>query len=481
MATAHKSRVLDMTQGDPFRLVLQFSMPLFCSNLLQQLYNLTDTALAGHLLGSAALAEIGATAALYGLIMNFAFGMNNGLALTVSRYFGAGDESGIRRAVGWMVTLSAVVSLVLTGCSLLGRDALLTVLQVPAQAWGGASAYLTVILLGIPLTMLYNMEAALLRAVGNSVTPLLFLLFSTVLNVGLDLAFILVFRWGVAGAALATVLAQLVSTIGCFIYAFVRYPVLRLHREDWRITMMDVKRHLTRGIPLGLQFSVLAIGIIVMQGGVVQFDMRDGVMVSNAAQNGFGAANRLFNLVATPMNALGGAMTSFTAQNLGAGQYDRIRRGTLQALGMVSILAILAAGTGLLLTRGDFCYHVFLSADKVTPDAVRYGNSLLYVDFSMYLFLGFVFVVRNCVQGIGRSGFVLGAGAAELVARITVCLVLPGLFAGGAVSADAPAMAFYALCAADPMAWIAADTVLCIPFFRNILKKNYGYLRSGRA
>ena len=182
MATAHKSRVLDMTQGDPFRLVLQFSMPLFCSNLLQQLYNLTDTALAGHLLGSAALAEIGATAALYGLIMNFAFGMNNGLALTVSRYFGAGDESGIRRAVGCMVTLSAAVSLVLTGCSLLGRDALLTVLQVPAQAWGGASAYLTVILLGIPLTMLYNMEAALLRAVGNSVTPLLFLLFSSVLK-----------------------------------------------------------------------------------------------------------------------------------------------------------------------------------------------------------------------------------------------------------------------------------------------------------
>ena len=279
----------------------------------------------------------------------------------------------------------------------------------------------------------------------------------------------------------ALALVLLVSTIGCFIYAFIRYPVLRLHREDWRITLMDVKRHLARGIPLGLQFSVLAIGIIVMQGGVVKFDMRDGVMVSNAAQNGFGAANRLFNLVATPMNALGGAMTSFTAQNLGAGQYDRIRRGTLQALGMVSILAILAAGTGLLLTRGDFCYHVFLSADKVTPDAVRYGNSLLYVDFSMYLFLGFVFVVRNCVQGIGRSGFVLGAGAAELVARITVCLVLPGLFAGGAVSADAPAMAFYALCAADPMAWIAADTVLCIPFFRNILKKNYGYLRSGRA
>lgn len=228
MATAHKSRVLDMTQGDPFRLVLQFSMPLFCSNLLQQLYNLTDTALAGHLLGSAALAEIGATAALYGLIMNFAFGMNNGLALTVSRYFGAGDESGIRRAVGWMVTLSAAVSLVLTGCSLLGRDALLTVLQVPAQAWGGASAYLTVILLGIPLTMLYNMEAALLRAVGNSVTPLLFLLFSSVLNVGLDAAFMGPLGLGVRGAAIATVLAQGISAVLGSVYITAQTAARRL-------------------------------------------------------------------------------------------------------------------------------------------------------------------------------------------------------------------------------------------------------------
>ena len=154
MTTAHKSRVLDMTQGDPFRLVLQFSMPLFCSNLLQQFYNLTDTALAGHLLGAAALAQIGATAALYRLIMNFAFGMNNGLALTVSRYFGAGDENGMRRAVGWMVTLSVGTSLVLTATSLLGRGALLTLLQVPAETWDGAAAYLTVILMGIPLTML---------------------------------------------------------------------------------------------------------------------------------------------------------------------------------------------------------------------------------------------------------------------------------------------------------------------------------------
>ena len=418
------------------------------------------------------------------IFLQFAFGASAGFCTVTSCFVGARDSAGVRRSMATQIVLSAALTAVLTALALALLDPMLAWINVtPAsgEVYRAAYTYCAILFGGIGAQLFYNFICSFLRSMGDSATPLAFLLFSTILNVGLDLLFILSFHWGVAGAAIATVAAQLISTLGCFLYAFLKYPELRLHREDWRITRRDVTRHLIQGIPLGLQFSVLAIGIIVMQSVIVQFDTLGGEMVSNAAQNGFGAANRLFNLVATPMNALGGAMTSFTAQNLGAGQYDRIRRGTLQALGMVSILAILAAGTGLLLTRGDFCYHVFLSADKVTPDAVRYGNSLLYVDFSMYLFLGFVFVVRNCVQGIGRSGFVLGAGAAELVARITVCLVLPGLFAGGAVSADAPAMAFYALCAADPMAWIAADTVLCIPFFRNILKKNYGYLRSNRA
>ena len=203
MATA-QSRVTDMTRGDPVRLLLNFSAPLFLSNLLQQFYNLADTALAGHILGDAALAEIGATAALYGLIMNFAFGMNNGLALTVSRLFGAGDEKGVRSSRAWMLALAGPTPAVLTVVFVGVRRPLLVLLQVPEASIDGALAYLTLILLGIPLTMAYNMEASLLRAIGNSLTPLYFLLFSTVLNIGLDIAFMGPLQLGVGGAAKTT-------------------------------------------------------------------------------------------------------------------------------------------------------------------------------------------------------------------------------------------------------------------------------------
>ena len=477
---------IDLTKGNIVKVLIMFTIPIVLSYLLQQIYTLSDAAICGRTLSAQEVAGVNDTFPLTFIFLQFAFGCTSGFTVVTSNKLGENDKEGVRRSFASQIILCSLLTVVITVLSVVSLRPMLGWIHVTPdnpEVYEAAYTYCFIIFLGIFAQLFYNSICCILRSVGDSLTPLVFLLMSTILNIGLDFLFIMAFGWGVAGAAIATVFAQFVSTVGCFVYTFVRYKDMRLSRKDFKVSAEELAQHLKLGIPLGLQFSVLAVGIVFMMGGIVKFDiMPNGIMVEGApAQNGFGAANRLFNLVATPMNALGGAMTSFTAQNLGAGQYDRIRRGTLQALGMVSILAILAAGTGLLLTRGDFCYHVFLSADKVTAEAVRYGNSLLYVDFSMYLFLGFIFVVRNCVQGIGRSGFVLGAGAAELVARITVCLVLPGLFAGGAVSADAPAMAFYALCAADPMAWIAADTVLCIPFFRNILKKNYGYLRSGRV
>ena len=439
MATAHKSRVLDMTQGDPFRLVLQFSMPLFCSNLLQQLYNLTDTALAGHLLGSAALAEIGATAALYGLIMNFAFGMNNGLALTVSRYFGAGDESGIRRAVGCMVTLSAAVSLVLTGCSLLGRDALLTVLQVPAQAWGGASAYLTVILLGIPLTMLYNMEAALLRAVGNSVTPLLFLLFSSVLNVGLDAALGL----GVRGAAIATVLAQGISAVLGVVYILRGYPELRFTpRQLGAATRRAVTSMFWAGLSMGLMSAIYNLGSVALQSSI---NALGSVYIT--AQT---AARRLAELYFIPGGALGIGVATFSSQNLGAGRRSRIWQSVKAALAIYFVWWVFVMAFTFLL-GGAAIRGITGSTDEVII-----SNALLYLKISAPVIppMAVLVILRNMLQGIRHTVEPLLASGLELVGKVIFAVWL------------VPVRGYRAVCFCEPTTWVVCFVFILLAVWR---------------
>ncbi len=466
----------DMTRGGITRSLLLFALPMMAGSLLQQLYNVADTLIVGRALGRDALAAVGSAFTLMTFLTSVFLGLAMGAGALFSIYLGRKDMASLHRAAALAFCLIGGVTAAVTALVYVLLAPILRFLQVPDSLYCDMAGYLRIIFVGLAATFLYNFFACLLRSAGNSAAPLWFLGGAALLNVGLDLLFIMVFRWGVAGAAIATVAAQLISTVACFIYAFAKYPQLRLHREDMRITRGDIRRHVVQGVPLGLQFSVLAIGIIVMQGVVVQFDMLDGVMVSSSAQMGFGAANKLSNLTATPMNALGTAMTSFTAQNLGAGNHDRIRRGALQALGMMAIIAVAAVSCGLLLTLNNTYLHIFLSADKITADTIRFGNTFLYVDYSMYLFLGCVFITRNCVQGIGRSQFVLGAGAAELVARIAVCLVLPAAVAGGAVSAAASPAAFYALCAADPLAWIAADIIMGTPVVRNILRKDYRYM-----
>lgn len=432
MATAHKSRVLDMTQGDPFRLVLQFSMPLFCSNLLQQLYNLTDTALAGHLLGSAALAEIGATAALYGLIMNFAFGMNNGLALTVSRYFGAGDESGLRRAVGWMVTLSAAVSLVLTGCSLLGRDALLTVLQVPAQAWGGASAYLTVILLGIPLTMLYNMEAALL-----------FLLFSSVLNVGLDAAFMGPLGLGVRGAAIATVLAQGISAVLGAVYILRGYPELRFTpRQLGAATRRAVTSMFWAGLSMGLMSAIYNLGSVALQSSI---NALGSVYIT--AQT---AARRLAELYFIPGGALGIGVATFSSQNLGAGRRSRIWQSVKAALAIYFVWWVFVMAFTFLL-GGAAIRGITGSTDEVII-----SNALLYLKISAPVIppMAVLVILRNMLQGIRHTVEPLLASGLELVGKVIFAVWL------------VPVRGYRAVCFCEPTTWVVCFVFILLAVWR---------------
>lgn len=467
-------RPRDLTEGAPWKTILAFAFPIIISYLLQQVYTISDAAIVGQTLTAGEVAGVNDTSSLIFIFLQFAFGVSAGFCVVTAAEVGARDDAGVRRSLSSQIILSAALTMVLTGLALLLLRPMLAWINVTPdspEVYRAAYIYCAIIFAGIGAQLFYNFICSFLRSMGDSVTPLLFLLFSTILNIGLDLLFIVCFRWGVAGAAIATIMAQLISTAGCFLYAFIKYPKIRLRREDWQITGRDILRHLNQGLPLGLQFSVLAIGIIVMQSVVVKFDILGGEMVSHAAQNGFGAANKLNNLLMTPLNGLGAAMTSYTAQNKGAGWPDRIKKGTVQALMMVSALSGLSILLGLWLSVGGSYLKIFLSTDKITAETIRYGNTYLYVDLAMYLFLGFIFVVRNCVQGIGESRFILGAGTAELAGRVAVCLVLPALLAGGEVSAAAPRLAFYALCAADPAAWIAADAVLMIPFLRDIMRK----------
>lgn len=443
MTTAHKSRVLDMTRGDPFRLVLQFSLPLFCSNMLQQVYNLTDTALAGHLLGSAALAEIGATAALYGLIMNFAFGMNNGLALTVSRCFGAGEREGIRRAVGWMVTLSAAVSIVLTTVSLLGRGALLQVLQVPAEVWDGAAAYLTVILLGIPLTMLYNMEAALLRAVGNSVTPLLFLLFSSVLNVGLDAAFMGPLGMGVRGAAVATVLAQGISAVLGAVYLVRSYPELHFApahlKKSARRAVMNM---FWAGMSMGLMSAIYNLGSVALQSSI---NALGSVYIT--AQT---AARRMAEMYFIPGGALGIGVATFSSQNLGAGRRSRIWQSVRAALKIYFVWWLFVLAFTFLL--GEPVLRLITGSS----DARIISNAMLYLKISVPIIplMAVLVILRNMLQGIRHTVEPLLASALELIGKVIFAVWL------------VPVWGYRAVCFCEPTTWIICFVFILLAVWR---------------
>lgn len=422
MATA-QSRVTDMTRGDPVRLLLNFSAPLFLSNLLQQFYNLADTALAGHILGDAALAEIGATAALYGLIMNFAFGMNNGLALTVSRLFGAGDEKGVRRP-------------------------LLVLLQVPESSIDGALAYLTLILLGIPLTMAYNMEAALLRAIGNSLTPLYFLLFSTVLNIGLDIAFMGPLQLGVGGAAAATVVAQGISAVLCGWYIIRNYPALHFTRNAFANGKKFAANMFWAGLSMGLMSAIYNIGSVVLQSSINALGS-----TYIAAQV---AARRFAELFFIPGGALGIAVATYSSQNLGAGHRSRIMKGVTTALGIYFVWWVFV-----------MLFVFFLSDPAVraitgTNDEVIISNAVLYLKISAPVIppMAVLVIVRNMLQGIQHTIEPLLASGLELIGKVIFGVWI------------VPAVGYTAVCFCEPVTW-----VICFVFILGALYRCRGELK----
>jgi putative MATE family efflux protein len=421
-----------MTEGSPLKLILHFALPLLIGNLLQQTYNVIDAAIVGKTLGEDALAGVGASASVQFLVLGFCIGVACGFAVPIAQRFGAQDEKALRLYVFNAAILTVILAIILPLVCCLLCPNILQLLSTPDDIYDLAYQYLLIIFLGIPFTLLYNLLSGILRSVGDSRTPFLFLAFSTCLNIFLDLFCILVLKWGVAGAAIATITSQAVSGILCLVYILKRIPLLRLHRQDMVPSGRAARMLLLMGLPMGLQFSITAIGSMVMQSA------NNGL--GTAYVTSFTASTRIKQFMMCPFDAIANAASVFCGQNLGARKPDRIRRGLLIACGLGVGYGIFAGVV--LVCFGRTLSTIFISASS-TEILNLSAKYLRYIGCFFWL-LGILNTCRLCTQGLGFSGRAVFSGVAEMIARTVVCL--------GFVSA----CGYTAICLADQAAWFAA-------------------------
>ena len=470
---------MDLTKGPIAKNILLFAIPIILSLLFQQIYVLTDATIVGKTLSEPEIAGVNNTGSLVFTVLQFGFGCASGFSVIIAEAIGKKDEAKMRSSFYLQILLVSLISLLLTIAGIALIPTLLKSLGiVPSPAdpvmqktYESAYTYLAIIYGGILCQLLYNSIVATLRSMGDSFVPFLFLLGSTLLNVALDLLFIIVFSWGVAGSAIATVLSQGLAAAGALVYALCRYPSLRYKKKETTLTGKDVWVHLKNGLPLGFQFSILAIGMIVMQASIIAFDIQpDGTMLASMpAQLGYAAACKIINLLMVPVSGLGTAFLSFAGQNYGAKQPNRLKEGLKKtAMLMFAFWAVLAL-IGLLLTiRGAYQY-LFLSPDKITEESIAFGNVYLYVSVPSLIFLGFLFLLRFTLQGLQKPLWPFLAGMGELAARILICLFLPSLIAGGPISSSVGAIPFLGAALGDPGAWVIAPLLMIIPTV-NVIK-----------
>lgn len=434
----------DMTKGDPVKLILLFSIPLLIGNIFQQFYSMVDTIIVGRFVGVEALAAVGSTGAMVFLANGFIIGLTSGFSVLVSQKFGAKDEEGLKKAVASALILAVIGTIIVTIISLISAKPLLNIMNTPSNIIGDANDYLTVIYAGIFTMVAYNLIASILRALGDSKTPLYFLIVASILNIVLDLVFIINFNMGVKGAAYATVISQGVSALLCLIYTYKRFTILRLKKKDFKVKKKFYVKHLKIGIPMALQFSITALGLMTVQSALNPFGST--VIAS------FTAASKALQLVMQPAISFGVTMATYCGQNLGAKRYDRIKEGVKQGV-KISIIISLIAGM-VLVFLGK--YFVMLFIEKPDQEIFSYAQQVLNVSAIFFIPLGLIFIYRNALQGIGESFVPMMAGVYELVARAVVAFTLPSV------------LGFTGICLADPLAWIAASVPLMISYRRKI-------------
>lgn len=435
-----------MTTGSPAKLIIRFMIPMFLGNLFQQFYNVVDSIVAGQFLGVQALAAIGSTGSLMFFVIGWLNGLTSGFAIMVSQCFGAKKEDRMRHYVAMSVYLSVAFALVMTIGLTLANEPILRLMNYSEEIMPEVKAYMGIIYAGLLVTVAYDALSAFLRALGDSRSPLYFLMISAGINVFLDIVFIVVMGMGVEGCAYATVIAQAISAFCCFIYIVKKYPILHLRKEDFRYSWNSVKKLLGLGIPMALQFSITAIGTIIVQGAVNVY--------GETYMAGFSAAGKLQNILGTVFVAFGATVATYVGQNRGAGRIDRVREGVRCTQYMILAWSVIAMILMFFFGKYMTCIFVNSSETDVLAVSVEYFHTV----FWCYPFLGSIFLYRNTLQGMGYGLVPMMGGIFELAARTIIVLLVAGH------------TSFRGVCLADPAAWIAALIPL-VPYYIYIMRK----------
>lgn len=437
----------DLTKGNSTRLIIEFTIPVLIGNILQLLYSLIDTRIVGENLGDISLAAVGATNPVNTLIVGFLLGLTNGFAIQVSRSFGADNKKELRKSVAGTIKLGLIVSIILTIVSLVFLKPLLILLNTKEELLDESYAYISIIFAGMTASMLYNVCASILRAIGDTITPLIFLGLSTVLNIVGDLFFIKVLKCGVEGAAIATVISQAISFVMCAIYMWKKYEILRVKKEDFKVPSSMIKNMFKSGLSMGFMMSIVSLGTVALQGTINTFS--NNTIVAHTA------ARKITELYMLLFGVLGTTMATFCGQNLGAGKVDRIRKALI----------------GTILVSFVWCVGMMILSYTVAPTLVKMVTATnetevidiacryLKFDTLFYFFPAMICIIRNAMQGIGDHITPIISSCIELVGKFLIATLL------------APKIGYFGIIIAEPIVWVLMVLPLIVQIIRNPLLK----------
>lgn len=433
----------DLTKGYPAKVILMFAIPLMCSSILQQLYNMVDSKIVSAYVGTAAFAAVGATSVVSNTLIGFINGLTQGFAILIANSFGAKDEKRMRQSVAGTLILTTVITVILTVLGLLLIRPILTMLRTPDDIMDNALSYVRIILAGIAFTALYNVFANILRAVGDSKTPLYCLTFAVILNVGLDLLFVAVFKWGIQGAAYATVLAQAISGFLCMAYVLIRFRDLLPHRLEWSISGELYSNLTTTGLAMGLMGCIVNIGTIILQSAI------NGLGTSIVAAHT--AARRLFDILMILIYTVGLAMTTYVSQNAGAGRVDRIKQGVRHAHVVATIISTMMILLCYLIARPVIEWLTSSTDSAIVDPAV------FYLKFGVWFFyaLGPLFILRCSLQGMGCKIIPICSSILEMLVKIASAAIL------------VPHLQYFGVVLTEPISWVLMTTLLAIGYVLN--------------